>query len=276
MGRVWFTGTNTGKVYVEGQRYTSAGDTYRANRDGTFTNERTGRTSVGSSQDSRIQWGTTGSLLSSGSSAGPGNGGGGGKAATPGKATPVTVSPGSTSAPSTANGLPMSQNVAGSGPGTVGVKQGGSVGHPFRWGPQFFSPFLTDISNVKTEQGKPGKDLRMGFTLRSNPYFSPGQDFEDEIGSEGPLVWAYTVVKAGANLYYTWEVDGVPATKKVISDGYAAYKDAVTNTFKAMDSGLKEAGKQESKLAKPAHPLAPKVDLSNPVGAEPKFHGFSF
>ena len=241
MGRVWFTGTNTGKVYVEGQRYTSAGDTYRANRDGTFTNERTGRTSVGSSQDSRIQWGTTGSLLSSGSSSGPGNGGGGGKAATPGKATPVTVSPGSTSAPSTPNGLPMSQNVAGSGPGTPGVKQGSSVGHPFRWGPQFYSPFLTDISKVTSKTGVGGTNMRMAFSVRDNPYFSPVESVEDQWGEDGPLgispAALYGIfVKMPADLYYTWEVDGVPATKKVISDGYAAYKDGVSKAITAVQS----------------------------------------
>lgn len=44
-----FTGTATGNVYVAGRIYERGGDQYRANSDGTFTNMRTGRSSVGSS-----------------------------------------------------------------------------------------------------------------------------------------------------------------------------------------------------------------------------------
>ena len=58
---VTFTGTSTGKTYVEGQYYQSGnGDIKRANADGTFTNTRTGQVTVGSSQSDRVTWGTTG------------------------------------------------------------------------------------------------------------------------------------------------------------------------------------------------------------------------
>lgn len=63
----WFTGTSTGNVYEVGRSYTMAGDTYTANWDGTFTNNRTGNSLVGSSQDDRVTFGYTGSLTGSGS-----------------------------------------------------------------------------------------------------------------------------------------------------------------------------------------------------------------
>lgn len=39
-----FKGTSSGRTYTEGQRYTMGGDTYTANANGSFTNDRTGRT----------------------------------------------------------------------------------------------------------------------------------------------------------------------------------------------------------------------------------------
>lgn len=46
---VSFAGRSTGNRYVAGQQYTMDGDTYRANADGSFVNERTGRILAGSS-----------------------------------------------------------------------------------------------------------------------------------------------------------------------------------------------------------------------------------
>lgn len=64
-----FTGTSTGKVYEVGKLYQSAGDVYRANEDMSFTNLRTGRTNVGSSQSEDVTfWRGPASLT-----AGPGN-----------------------------------------------------------------------------------------------------------------------------------------------------------------------------------------------------------
>lgn len=45
-----FAGTHTGRSYNPGQRYSMGGDVYVANANGSFTNERTGQTLVGSSQ----------------------------------------------------------------------------------------------------------------------------------------------------------------------------------------------------------------------------------
>ncbi|MCP8883019.1 cell wall hydrolase [Devosia sp. XJ19-1] len=45
-----FAGTHTGRSYSPGQRYSMGGDVYVANANGSFTNERTGRTLVGSSR----------------------------------------------------------------------------------------------------------------------------------------------------------------------------------------------------------------------------------
>lgn len=45
-----FQGVSSGRTYNSGQRYTMGGDTYVANANGSFTNERTGRTLVGSSR----------------------------------------------------------------------------------------------------------------------------------------------------------------------------------------------------------------------------------
>lgn len=54
---VWFTGASTDDKYKVGQSYIgSSGDRMTAQADGSFYNERTGRVSVGSSQDSGTQW----------------------------------------------------------------------------------------------------------------------------------------------------------------------------------------------------------------------------
>lgn len=61
----WFTGTsNAGKTYEVGKQYVSAGDVYTANANGTFTNERSGRTNVGSSQSPTALFGGYQSLSS--------------------------------------------------------------------------------------------------------------------------------------------------------------------------------------------------------------------
>lgn len=60
----WFTGTSTGKTYEVGKQYVSAGDVYTANANGTFTNERSGRTNVGSSQSPTALFGGYQSLSS--------------------------------------------------------------------------------------------------------------------------------------------------------------------------------------------------------------------
>lgn len=105
----WFTGTSTGNVYEVGRSYTMAGDTYTANWDGTFTNNRTGNSLVGSSQDDRVTFGYTGSLTGSGSgSAG-------------------TVGPGSAQVSS--GGGP-----ATSGPGAMGAVSGGQGASPSQSG----------------------------------------------------------------------------------------------------------------------------------------------
>lgn len=53
----WFSGTSTDSKYEVGKSYIgSQGDRMTAQADGSFYNERTGRSSVGSSQDSSVQW----------------------------------------------------------------------------------------------------------------------------------------------------------------------------------------------------------------------------
>jgi len=57
---IFFQGVNTrlkdGRRYQVGKRYERNGDTFRANRDGSFTNERTGITFAGSSRSSKVKW----------------------------------------------------------------------------------------------------------------------------------------------------------------------------------------------------------------------------
>lgn len=54
---VYFSGTSTGNMYEVGREYTnSRGGTSVANKDGSFTDTKTGRTSVGSSQDPGTSW----------------------------------------------------------------------------------------------------------------------------------------------------------------------------------------------------------------------------
>lgn len=77
---VTFTGTNTGKVYVEGKTYSNGNGTYRANADGSFTNLNTGRTAVGSSQSDKVVFGTTSLGSGGGGSKGTGAGTSGVKA----------------------------------------------------------------------------------------------------------------------------------------------------------------------------------------------------
>lgn len=63
---VTFTGTSTGKTYEVGKTYKNAnGTTSTAQANGTFKNNSTGRVSVGSSQDPRVTWGSTGGGASS-------------------------------------------------------------------------------------------------------------------------------------------------------------------------------------------------------------------
>lgn len=100
----WFTGTsNAGRVYEVGQRYTMGGDVYRAERNGSFTNERTGKNLVGSSQDPRTVWGGGSSLASGGAATSgrtitgglpgkPEAGYGAGAAASDGRVTPAAGS----------------------------------------------------------------------------------------------------------------------------------------------------------------------------------------
>lgn len=54
---VYFSGTSTGNFYEVGREYTnSRGGTSVANRDGSFTDTKTGQRSVGSSQDGSTSW----------------------------------------------------------------------------------------------------------------------------------------------------------------------------------------------------------------------------
>lgn len=94
----WFTGTSTGDRYTVGQVYSNASGSYRANPDGSFTNVKTGRTDVGSSQDPRTVWGGS-SIVSGGRDGGAGPGSaavvaGGRSAVTSGPGSGITVSGG--------------------------------------------------------------------------------------------------------------------------------------------------------------------------------------
>lgn len=69
----WFTGTSTGNTYNVGQNYRNAdGSTSRANADGSFTNNNTGRTSVGSSQSTSVLRGNSSLGTSNRGGSGPG------------------------------------------------------------------------------------------------------------------------------------------------------------------------------------------------------------
>lgn len=131
---VWFTGTATGNKYTVGQSYSMAGDTYTAQSDGTFRNERTGRSTVGSSQSPNVQWGGGASLGSDGRSSGTGKSGRSVSTA-PSPRTPRT-GPG----PGPVTGIPVPRPrppTAGAGsaavvvvgkPGVPGVVKGSPVG----------------------------------------------------------------------------------------------------------------------------------------------------
>lgn len=58
---VYFTGTNTGKTYKDGQKFETSRGTVTAQKDGTFRNDATGQVSVGSSRDPNVKWAASGS-----------------------------------------------------------------------------------------------------------------------------------------------------------------------------------------------------------------------
>lgn len=65
----WFSGTSTGDRYTVGQTYSNGNGSYTANADGTFTNQRSGSTLVGSSQAAGVQWGGYESIAGGGGAA---------------------------------------------------------------------------------------------------------------------------------------------------------------------------------------------------------------
>lgn len=128
---VAFTGTKTGNKYTVGQSYSMGGQSFRANADGSFTKEATGRNLVGSSRDPNVTF----YVKSVGSDAGAGAAGG--------RKSPVTRSvssgPGSDAAVTSPGVLP------GSGPGVPAVRSGS-------FGPGVFlntSPVVLDVQKPR-------------------------------------------------------------------------------------------------------------------------------
>lgn len=109
----WFTGTSTGRVYEVGKLYAMAGDTYRANRNGSFTNLRSGVVLDGSSQSERVTWGGGPSSAASRSS---------------GQASGGAVSASAGNGPGAASSMGQVTGEAGTGPGQMVVRPGAGYG----------------------------------------------------------------------------------------------------------------------------------------------------
>lgn len=187
---VTFTGTNTGNTYVAGQQYVSAGRVYTANPDGTFSRPNADgsiRSTVGSSQDPRVTFGTTG-----GGSVGPG--------------APRTVA-----------------GATGTGPGNPGVI--GAGGRPVGGGAGLPPTIAGRVAAAgvmpRTTQLWVG-----GYPLARDLGTSDAQDFEDRYGDSEFLsptwfaTWGIAGRDAEVNLR-EWERAIMPAVTSLQDGGGA-------------------------------------------------------
>jgi len=110
---VAFTGTSTGKVYVAGQKYSNGNGTYTAQADGTFKNDKTGRSTVGSSQSDKVSFFNIGG--GGGVSSGSKSTGSAGSAKGAGAGSSVVVVAGGKGAPGVGPGVPAVVKPGGSG-----------------------------------------------------------------------------------------------------------------------------------------------------------------
>lgn len=150
---VAYRGSDTGRVYNVGQAYSMAGDVYRLQGDGTFRNERTGRSTVGSSQNPSLGI-SGGSLGASGSGTSRGSSGTGGRAgsgpgvaavAVPGR--PVGAGPGAGGAVTNVVNQPLKRVGAGGPQEAAGAIS--SVGYY-----AFQSPIGIGYQIVQSEDAK--------------------------------------------------------------------------------------------------------------------------
>lgn len=217
---VTFTGTNTGKTYVEGQSYVSAGRVYTAQSDGTFkTTNSNGQTrsTVGSSQDPRVTFGSTG-----GGSAASGGGGG--------RQQPVSAG-------------------GGTGPGRPGVVSGG--GYPGA-GPGAGPLAAGPVRQTAARAGMPVTTQIWigGQKAAMDPGWSDGGDGEQRWGEWGGSLYGLGVMGAdgvkwiGDQLTPKFHEDAAKLPKS-LADGavdLAGYLDAQRSAVLARDGYVSTNG----------------------------------
>lgn len=171
---VAFTGTSTGNKYTVGRSYTMGGQAYRANADGSFTKESTGRTLVGSSRDPDVTFYERPLGNSGGVNRSPSNG------------------PGSNGALSD-NGRGVSP---GTGPGNPAVVQNGA-----KWGGWLAA------KSILLGGGEPADTTQIvigGKAVIHDRGFSDAGEFEQRFGESEFL---------SPGWFYGWGVTGADAAK---------------------------------------------------------------
>lgn len=188
---LWFGGTSSDNYYQVGQSYSMAGNTYRANEDGSFTNQSSGRTLVGSSQ-SDVPWYSTNASGSSSSAGGPAasqtiTGTGQLFGGTTGPGVERVVAPGSGQSEGANPGTGPGNNGATNGPPPGSVPGGGGEMR-LRWGPG------DHVSSNIREDGPWIKDQPLKRTGVGGPQEAPGaiSDIGWIHGSNGAYVVTYS------------------------------------------------------------------------------------
>lgn len=195
----FFTGTSSKKLYETGRRYEMAGDTYRANADGSFTNERSRRTLVGSSRDPSVRW------FESGSS---GDGGSGSASARVVTGDPRTAGGSGSASARVVTGDPKTSGGSGSGSAVVVTGEGATSGGllvPYPVGDSPPKPYEVGSDGFVVTRGPKAQRGRKfpfgGLDYEADPYWPTKQQIEDEYGEEfaSPgwfALWAKTTADA--------------------------------------------------------------------------------
>lgn len=240
----WFTGTSTGQRYNVGQVYQSAnGDLKRANADGSFTNLRTGRTNVGSSQSDRVQWGggdsqhgvrLGGGFVERGFgnrelSRQPSGGGGGSSRATPAPA-PSKPKASAPSVPSRGPGNPSAGRSPSTGPGQVKPVRSGDA-NPGT-GPGLGVVTIGGVYGaVEPTRGRIG-----GYLIDADPSWSDMQVMEDRYGDAEFLdpMW-----------FYKWGITGADTVRSLKSESRKAWsqRDSQSSFVRMFTDGVSRPGR---------------------------------
>lgn len=221
----WFAGTSTGRQYTVGATYSMGGQTYTANRDGSFTSQQTGRTLVGSSQSPNVARSGGTSIAGDDVRAAAERGLAqelarrNGVAVTAGPGARLVASrPGAGPGP-VPNAAP-SQN-AGVGPGAPGAIRAQNVAEARRRASEFSNLTLSDLPPRKFPKSE--QQMYIGTYALPHVNVSDGGVAEERYGDFGGAIWGMGVLAVDG---YVTAVDvGVKASQAAGFDPAAAAVD---------------------------------------------------